>query len=154
METPAARAPMDSGKRGELRGTITLPPPFIFFPSHVRASARGFSTSFTLTSFPIGARAYLLRYSIFPVDNEELVAGDWESKIIWDADDWRQIAAPPLLTLDPNDENIVIGMPEDVVKETDKDGADKDARGGGGGGGGRRGREKPDRTRTQVTVAF
>ena len=76
--------------------------------------------------------------------------GDWESKIIWDADDLSQIPPPSLLTLDPNDENIIIGMPEDVVKEVDKDlGASADSRGGGGS---RRAREKPDRTRTQALI--
>ena len=75
--------------------------------------------------------------------------GDWESKIIWDADDLSQISPPSLLTLDPNDENIIIGMPEDVVKD-DKDtgsGSAADSRGVG-----RRGREKPDRTRTQALI--
>merc|ERR1712212_101055 len=41
---------------------------------------------------------------------------------------------------DPNDENIIIGMPEDVGKEAEAS------------GGSRRAREKPDRTRTQALI--
>ena len=78
--------------------------------------------------------------------------GDWESKIIWDADDLTQISPPSLLTLDPNDENIVIGMPEDVVKDADKDGAGGSASESRVTGSGRRAREKPDRTRTQALI--
>lgn len=51
-------------------------------------------------------------FSMFPVDNEDLVYGAWEREIIWDPEN-----APPLisrvLTLDPNDENIVFEIPED-----------------------------------------
>jgi transcription initiation factor TFIID subunit 1 len=80
---------------------------------------------------------------------ELTVSGDWESKIIWDADDIKQLAKPPLLTLDPNDENIIIGMPDDV-KETEKDIPSTESvhqRHTG-----RRPREKPDRTRTQALI--
>lgn len=48
-------------------------------------------------------------YSIFPVENEELVYGTWEDEVIWDADAMNNIPRPKILTLDPNDENIILG---------------------------------------------
>lgn len=48
-------------------------------------------------------------YSIFPVENEELVYGLWEDEIIWDAEAMTNIPKPKILTLDPNDENIILG---------------------------------------------
>lgn len=53
-------------------------------------------------------------YSIFPVENEELVYGKWEDEVIWDAEAMSSIPKPKILTLDPNDENIVLGIPNDV----------------------------------------
>ncbi|XP_024082109.1 transcription initiation factor TFIID subunit 1 isoform X2 [Cimex lectularius] len=53
-------------------------------------------------------------YSIFPVENEELVYGTWEDEIIWDLDSMISIPKPKILTLDPNDENIILGIPNDV----------------------------------------
>ncbi|XP_065336082.1 transcription initiation factor TFIID subunit 1 [Cloeon dipterum] len=53
-------------------------------------------------------------YSIFPVENEELVYGNWEDEVIWDSESMPSIPKPKILTLDPNDENIVLGIPEDV----------------------------------------
>uniref|UniRef100_A0ABM0LZA8 Transcription initiation factor TFIID subunit 1-like n=1 Tax=Saccoglossus kowalevskii TaxID=10224 RepID=A0ABM0LZA8_SACKO len=52
-------------------------------------------------------------FSIFPVENEELVYGRWEDKIIWDAQNMERIPSPPMLQLDPNDENLVLGIPDD-----------------------------------------
>lgn len=49
-------------------------------------------------------------YSIFPIDNEDLVYGRWEDNIIWDAQNMPRILEPPVLTLDPNDENLILGM--------------------------------------------
>lgn len=49
-------------------------------------------------------------YSIFPIDNEELVYGRWEDNIIWDDQAMETYLVPPVLTLDPNDENIILGM--------------------------------------------
>lgn len=48
-------------------------------------------------------------YSIFPIDNEELVYGRWEDNIIWDDQAMETYLDPPVLTLDPNDENIILG---------------------------------------------
>lgn len=53
-------------------------------------------------------------YSIFPVENEELVYGLWEEEVIWDAEHMSKIPKPKILTLDPNDENIVLGIPDDI----------------------------------------
>lgn len=57
-------------------------------------------------------------YSIFPVENEELVYGKWEDNIIWDPENMNDIPEPTVLTLDPNDENIILGIPEDVDPST------------------------------------
>lgn len=48
-------------------------------------------------------------FSIFPIDNEELVYGRWEDNIIWDDKAMGRVLMPPVLTLDPNDENIILG---------------------------------------------
>ncbi|KAG8039641.1 hypothetical protein G9C98_000370 [Cotesia typhae] len=53
-------------------------------------------------------------YSLFPVENEELVYGMWEDEVIWDAENMKKIPKPKILTLDPNDENIVLGIPDDI----------------------------------------
>lgn len=73
-------------------------------------------------------------YSIFPVENgklhsiknsiskinifdisEELVYHRWEDDVIWDAEaPMDRIPKPKVLTLDPNDENIILGIPDDV----------------------------------------
>ncbi|XP_041978087.1 transcription initiation factor TFIID subunit 1 isoform X2 [Aricia agestis] len=53
-------------------------------------------------------------YSIFPVENEELVYGTWEEEVIWDAENMPMVPKPKILTLDPNDENIILGIPDDV----------------------------------------
>ena len=63
-------------------------------------------------------------YSIFPVENEELVYGIWEDNIIWDPENMDSIPEPTVLTLDPNDENIILGIPEDVDPATLSQGSD------------------------------
>ncbi|KAK7072813.1 Transcription initiation factor TFIID subunit 1 [Halocaridina rubra] len=63
-------------------------------------------------------------YSIFPVENEELVYGLWEDNIIWDPENMDTIPEPTVLTLDPNDENIILGIPEDVDPATLSQGTD------------------------------
>uniref|UniRef100_A0A6I8P397 Transcription initiation factor TFIID subunit 1 n=1 Tax=Ornithorhynchus anatinus TaxID=9258 RepID=A0A6I8P397_ORNAN len=52
-------------------------------------------------------------YSIFPIDNEELVYGRWEDGIIWDAQAMVRLLEPPVLTLDPNDENLILEIPDE-----------------------------------------
>lgn len=53
-------------------------------------------------------------YSIFPVENEDLVYGRWEDEVIWDAENMTSVPKPSILTLDPNDENIILGTPDDI----------------------------------------
>ncbi|KAG7282696.1 hypothetical protein CRUP_017622 [Coryphaenoides rupestris] len=52
-------------------------------------------------------------FSIFPIDNEELVYGRWEDNIIWDDQAMPHLLAPPVLTLNPNDENIILEIPDE-----------------------------------------
>lgn len=35
--------------------------------------------------------------------------GRWEDNIIWDDQEMDHMLMPPVLTLDPNDENIILG---------------------------------------------
>ncbi|KFP06930.1 Transcription initiation factor TFIID subunit 1 [Calypte anna] len=57
-------------------------------------------------------------YSIFPIDNEELVYGRWEDNIIWDDQAMETYLDPPILTLDPNDENIILEIPDEKEEMT------------------------------------
>ncbi|KAM6970648.1 transcription initiation factor TFIID subunit 1 [Aplochiton taeniatus] len=52
-------------------------------------------------------------FSIFPIDSEELVYGRWEDNIIWDDQAMDRMLLPPVLTLDPNDENIILEIPDE-----------------------------------------
>ncbi|XP_040573195.1 transcription initiation factor TFIID subunit 1 [Lepeophtheirus salmonis] len=56
-------------------------------------------------------------YSIFPVENEELVYGRWEDEVIWD-DGRMPRLHPKIVSLDPNDDNIILGIPEDIDPST------------------------------------
>lgn len=53
-------------------------------------------------------------YSLFPVENEELIYHKWEDEVIWDAQQMNKLPKPKVLTLDPNDENLVLGIPDDI----------------------------------------
>ncbi|KPU79562.1 uncharacterized protein Dana_GF17182, isoform D [Drosophila ananassae] len=53
-------------------------------------------------------------YSLFPVENEELIYHKWEDEVIWDAQQMTKVPKPKVLTLDPNDENIILGIPDDI----------------------------------------
>ncbi|KAJ8348205.1 hypothetical protein SKAU_G00267940 [Synaphobranchus kaupii] len=57
-------------------------------------------------------------FSIFPIDNEELVYGRWEDNIIWDDQAMDHLLSPPVLTLDPNDENIILEIPDEKEERT------------------------------------
>lgn len=48
------------------------------------------------------------------MENEDLVYGRWEDDVIWDAENMKTIPKPSILTLDPNDENIILGIPDDI----------------------------------------
>ena len=52
-------------------------------------------------------------YSIFPIENKELIYGRWEDKIIWDTDAVESVPSPQEFKLDPNDENLILSIPED-----------------------------------------
>ena len=53
-------------------------------------------------------------YSIFPIENESLIYGRWEDDVIWDAQAMDYIPQPSVLTLDPNDEHLILEIPEDL----------------------------------------
>ncbi|KFB52614.1 AGAP003882-PA-like protein [Anopheles sinensis] len=53
-------------------------------------------------------------YSIFPVENDELVYNKWEDEVIWDAEAVSKVPKPKILTLDANDENIILCIPDDI----------------------------------------
>ena len=59
-------------------------------------------------------------FSIFPIENEALLYGKWENDVIWDAQAMTHIPKPPMMTLDPNDENIILGIPDDRDPEEQK----------------------------------
>ena len=51
--------------------------------------------------------------SIFPIDNYELIYGNWEKDIIWDDQNMDFIPTPTTFSFDPNDENIILKLPEE-----------------------------------------
>ncbi|XP_058174167.1 transcription initiation factor TFIID subunit 1 [Anopheles ziemanni] len=53
-------------------------------------------------------------FSIFPVENDELVYNKWEDEVIWDAEAVSKVPKPKILTLDANDENIILCIPDDI----------------------------------------
>lgn len=57
-------------------------------------------------------------HSIFPVENDELVLGHWEDDVIWDCENMKHIPTPKILTLDANDENVILGIPDDIDPAT------------------------------------
>ncbi|XP_076037164.1 transcription initiation factor TFIID subunit 1-like [Oratosquilla oratoria] len=100
-------------------------------PSSYNRTAQGFSqpakvsTPFSSAKHSKGKSQTLSKvdaddtwYSIFPVENEELVYSRWEDDIIWDPENMDKVPEPNVLTLDPNDENIILGIPEDVDPAT------------------------------------
>ncbi len=58
------------------------------------------------------------RYSIFPVENDEMVFGRWEDDVIWDCERMDVVPQPKILTLDANDENVILGIPDDIDPAT------------------------------------
>ena len=57
-------------------------------------------------------------YSIFPVENEELAYGRWEDDVIWDSENMTKKLKPKMVSLDPNDDNVILGIPEDIDPST------------------------------------
>ncbi|GMR42308.1 hypothetical protein PMAYCL1PPCAC_12503, partial [Pristionchus mayeri] len=52
-------------------------------------------------------------YSIFPMENNEIVTSNWEDQVIWEDDDLRKLTDPRVLTVDLFDDPVLFGMPED-----------------------------------------
>ncbi|CAF2594693.1 unnamed protein product [Rotaria sp. Silwood2] len=52
-------------------------------------------------------------YSIFPIDNYDLMYGDWEKDIIIDPENMERIREPPELVLDENDDHLIFEIPTD-----------------------------------------
>ncbi len=52
-------------------------------------------------------------YSLLDIENQELTHGAWEDEVIWDSEAMPRIPTPKVLTLDPNDENLIWEIPED-----------------------------------------
>jgi len=46
-----------------------------------------------------------------------LIYGQWENKIIWDTDAVDSVPSPEEFKLDPNDENLILNIPEDVASK-------------------------------------
>ncbi|UJR26734.1 hypothetical protein I4U23_008049 [Adineta vaga] len=52
-------------------------------------------------------------YSIFPIDNYDLMYGDWEKDIIIDPENMERIREPSELILDENDDHLIFEIPTD-----------------------------------------
>uniref|UniRef100_A0A2K6ELM2 Transcription initiation factor TFIID subunit 1 n=1 Tax=Propithecus coquereli TaxID=379532 RepID=A0A2K6ELM2_PROCO len=74
------------------RGLQFLPSSFLYFPVFF---------FFQLT---------WITFIIWRKNKIDLVYGRWEDNIIWDAQAMPRLLEPPVLTLDPNDENLILGM--------------------------------------------
>ncbi|KAK2720741.1 transcription initiation factor TFIID subunit 1-like isoform X2 [Artemia franciscana] len=57
-------------------------------------------------------------WSVFPAENDELTKGLWEEDIIWDPECMDKIPKPKVVTLDMNDDNIILGIPDDIDPRT------------------------------------
>ncbi|KAJ4929698.1 hypothetical protein JOQ06_018720 [Pogonophryne albipinna] len=90
-----------------------IPPPMPKMPS-ITGSKREKNSHDHHTSHEEGSPWF----SIFPIDSEELVYGHWEENIIWDDQEMDHMLMPPVLTLDPNDENIILEMPNEKEEMT------------------------------------
>ena len=60
-------------------------------------------------------------HSMFPIENYDLIYKRWEDDIIWDSDAVKQIPKPSVVKLDPNDPNIILGIPVEPVASTTAD---------------------------------
>ncbi|XP_067125089.1 transcription initiation factor TFIID subunit 1-like [Centruroides vittatus] len=59
-------------------------------------------------------------YSNLPVENQDLISGEWEKDVIWNCDEMSILPEPNILTLDLNDENIIMEMPDDTLEDSTK----------------------------------
>ncbi|KAG8041343.1 hypothetical protein G9C98_002331 [Cotesia typhae] len=60
-------------------------------------------------------------FSLLPMENEDLVYGTWEDEVIWDAENMPKIPEPKIMTLDLNDDNIILKVPDDVDSKQSQD---------------------------------
>lgn len=44
--------------------------------------------------------------------------GRWEDEVIWDTEDVPKKLKPKMVSLDPNDDNIILGIPDDIDPST------------------------------------
>jgi hypothetical protein len=44
----------------------------------------------------------------------------WEDEVIWDAEDMPRKLTPRIVSLDPNDDNIIIAIPDDIGQSLTK----------------------------------
>ena len=51
--------------------------------------------------------------SIFPLDNYELIYGEWEKQIIWDSENMDYLPKPKDFRVNPNDEKLILQIPDD-----------------------------------------
>ena len=56
--------------------------------------------------------------SLFPINNPALVYHRWEDDIIWDTEAVSSVPKPSIPQLDPNDPNIILGIPEETFSTT------------------------------------
>jgi transcription initiation factor TFIID subunit 1 len=61
-------------------------------------------------------------FAMLPVENDALISGQWVNDIIWNIDNTvDHLGPPPILTLDLNDENIILDIPEDKEPVDDEE---------------------------------
>ena len=51
--------------------------------------------------------------SIFPIDNYDLIYGNWEKEIIWDSQNMEYLPVPKDFKVNPNDDKLILQIPED-----------------------------------------
>uniref|UniRef100_A0A8C3B552 Transcription initiation factor TFIID subunit n=1 Tax=Cyclopterus lumpus TaxID=8103 RepID=A0A8C3B552_CYCLU len=88
-----------------------------WLPSSMTRNANAYNAQQGKTRYP-GGEDDSPWFSIFPIDSEELVYGRWEDNIIWDDQEMDRMLMPPVLTLDPNDENIILEIPNEKEEMT------------------------------------
>ena len=76
-----------------------------------RTAAAFLSQSKSMTSQPTPLD--LKHDSLFPAENDDLINGNWEKDIIWDANNVEDLPEPAVLMLDPNDPNIILSIPDE-----------------------------------------
>ena len=47
-----------------------------------------------------------------------MLIGRWEDEVIWDTDKMPVKLKPKMVSLDPNDDNIILGIPDDIDPST------------------------------------